>query len=214
MGFSDLSTEVRFNIPKQSSDRDRYLVNNVNFKLFRGFALKNSSLILMLAVGCIPSMVLGHARLRVAEADGSIPRLITRNALDRNKGGTADAVPCGLQSTVRSTNPVVLMVGEEITVNYEETIGHQGTFQLRFTEDGVTYTDLVTPVADTDTALAGAANQYNFTFTVPDAPCTNCMIQFVQDMNGNNHYKSCVDVVITPAANPPPVQPTGFSATK
>ena len=156
-----------------------------------------------------------HARLRVAEADGSIPRLITRDARDTNKGGTADAVPCGPQSTVRSQNPAVLVVGEEITVNYEETINHTGTYQLRFTEDQVTWVDLAPSQVDDDTAIVNnQANQYSFTFTVPDTPCTNCMIQFVQDMAGNNHYKSCADVIITPAAAPPPAQPTGFTVTK
>lgn len=163
----------------------------------------------------LPEILLAHARLRTAEADGSVPRLISRNGNDNNKGGSGDAVPCGPASTTRSTNPVVLIAGESINVSFEETISHSGTFLLRFSEAGLAnFVDLVT-LPDDNSALAGGANQYQFTdVLVPNTPCTDCTIQFLQDMGGANPYKSCVDIIITTADAPPPLQPTGFSVTK
>ncbi|MFW7378553.1 MAG: SCE4755 family polysaccharide monooxygenase-like protein [Oligoflexus sp.] len=161
----------------------------------------------------LPTVSFAHARLSVTAADGSIPRLIPRNSSDANKGD--EATPCGPNSTTRSTNPVVLMVGETVTVDYEETIGHMGTFQLNFSEAGqVNFTPLSPAQIDDNTPVAGAANKGQFQFTVPNTPCTDCTIQFVQDMNGALHYKSCVDIVITPADAPPPAQPAGFAVTK
>ena len=64
-----------------------------------GSKLKSSFPAMAIILGLLPSLAMGHARLRVAEADGTIPRLISRNNSDANKGGAADAVPCGPNST-------------------------------------------------------------------------------------------------------------------
>ncbi len=180
-----------------------------------GSILKFSFQIIITLVGLLPELAMAHARLRVAEADGSIPRLISRNNLDSNKGGAPDAVPCGTASTTRSDNPVVLIAGETLDVNFEETISHSGTFQLNFSEAGLVNFVNLTTLTDDATALAGSSNQYQFTgVQVPNTPCTDCTLQFIQDMGGLSPYKSCVDIIITTADAPPPQQPTGFSVTK
>jgi hypothetical protein len=154
-----------------------------------------------------------HARLSVTTAGGGVPRLIPRNSSDGNKGDVAS--PCGSTAATRSTNPVVLTVGETITAEFEETIGHVGTFQLNFSAMGqVNFTSLVPAIADDNTAVGAAPNKGQFQFTVPNTPCTDCTIQFVQDMGGTLHYKSCVDVIITPVNAPPPAAPAGFAVTK
>jgi hypothetical protein len=161
----------------------------------------------------LPSLSYGHARLSVTAAGNTIPRLVPRNSSDGNKGDASS--PCGSTNPNRSANPVVLTVGESITVEYEETIGHVGTFQLNFSEAGlVNFAPLAPAQTDDNTAVGAVPNKGQFQFTVPNTPCTDCTIQFVQDMGGTLHYKSCVDVIITPANTPPPAAPAGFTVTK
>jgi hypothetical protein len=132
-----------------------------------------------------PSLSFGHSRLSVTTANGAIPRLIPRNS------------------------------SETITVEFEETIGHAGTFQLNFSQAGlVNFTTLAPAQTDDNTPVGAVPNKGQFQFTVPNTPCTDCTIQFTQDMSGTLHYKSCVDVIITPANTPPPAQPAGFAVTK
>lgn len=168
----------------------------------------------------ISNVALGHARLRVSLADGAVPRLTPRNNSDANKGGTStDDVPCGTINPTRGSNPVVLTVGENITVDIEETIDHTGTFQLNFSPAGqVNFIPLITPLEDpTNPVVNGEPNRYQAQFTVPDTPCTDCTIQFVQVMGvepNASYYKSCVDIIITTAEAPPPAPPAGFSVQK
>ncbi len=155
----------------------------------------------------------GHARLSVVGTGGAIPRLIPRNALDSNKGDAT--APCGSGSMTRSTNPVVLTVGESVSVDYEETISHTGNFLLSFSQMGqVNFNQLAPSQVDDNTPLGAGPNKGRFTFTVPNTPCTDCTIQFAQDMGGTLHYKSCVDIIITPLNAPAPAQPTGFAVSK
>lgn len=159
------------------------------------------------------SSTFGHARLSVTTANGGVPRLIPRNSSDGNKGDPSS--PCGSGSPTRSANPVLLTVGETITAEFEETIGHVGTFQLNFSQMGqVNFNPLVPAQTDDNTAVGAAPNKGRFQFTVPNTPCTDCTIQFVQDMGSTLHYKSCVDVIITPVNAPPPAVPSGFAVTK
>jgi len=161
----------------------------------------------------LPTLSFGHARLSVTTATGAIPRLVSRNSSDSNKGDVSS--PCGPASLARSTNPIVLSVGETISLEYEETIGHIGTFQLNFSQMGqVNFNPLSPAQTDTNTPVGAVPNKGQFQFTVPNTPCTDCTIQFVQDMGGTLHYKSCVDVIITPVNAPPPAQPAGFAVTK
>jgi hypothetical protein len=161
----------------------------------------------------LASVSFGHSRLSVTTVGGGIPRLIPRNSSDGNKGDVAS--PCGPTNTTRGTNPVVLTVGETISAEFEETIGHVGTFQLNFSQMGqVNFAPLAPSQNDDNTAVGAVPNKGQFQFTVPNTPCTDCTIQFVQDMGGTLHYKSCVDVIITPVNAPPPAQPAGFAVTK
>ena len=172
---------------------------------------------IIIFLGILPDLTLGHARLRVANQDGTIPRLISRDGSDALKGGDSAAVPCGPNS-VRGNNPVVLTAGEPIVLPFEETINHVGNFLLNFSEAGEVNWITLETIADPNRALAGAADQYSFGVAqevlVPNTPCTDCTLQFVQDMGGANHYKSCVDIIITTPDAPPPAQPTGFTVTK
>lgn len=161
----------------------------------------------------LASVSFGHARLSVTTVGGGVPRLVPRNSSDGNKGDAAS--PCGSTNATRGTNPVVLTVGETISAEYEETIGHVGTFQLNFSPMGqVNFTTLVPAQNDDNTAVGAVPNKGRFQFTVPNTPCTDCTIQFVQDMSGALNYKSCVDVIITPVNAPPPAVPSGFAVTK
>ena len=111
---------------------------------------------------------------------------------------------------------MVLIAGEVLpTVTFEETINHVGNYLLNFSEAGeANFVNLAT-IVDDNTPVANGASQYQFAnVAVPNTPCTDCTLQFVQDMGGVNPYKSCVDIIITTADAPPPSQPTGFTVTK
>jgi hypothetical protein len=181
---------------------------------YRGDEPLNTKHLLALSASAnlfLATVSFAHARLSVTTATGGIPRLIPRNSSDGNKGDAAS--PCG--TTTRGTNPVVLTVGETVTAEFEETIGHTGTFQLNFSQMGqVNFTTLVPAQTDDNTAVGATPNKGRFQFTVPNTPCTDCTIQFVQDMSGTLNYKSCVDVIITPANAPAPAAPAGFAVTK
>lgn len=175
--------------------------------------MKSKLFVSVLLVNMTPNIAFSHARLSVNTDAGDIPRLIPRNSSDANKGD--ETIPCGPGSVTRSKNPVVLTAGETLTIEFEETINHTGTFQLNFSEAGqVNFTELAPAQTDDNTPLNGAANKGSFQFVVPNTPCTDCTIQFVQDMSGSLHYKSCVDIIITSADAPAPVQPSGFTVSK
>lgn len=186
------------------------------FNLYRGDEPLNTKHLLALSASAnlfLATVSFAHSRLSVTTATGGIPRLVPRNSSDGNKGDAAS--PCGSTNAARGTNPVVLVVGETITADFEETIGHTGTFQLSFSPMGqVNFTPLVPSQTDDATAVGAVPNKGRFQFTVPNTPCTDCTIQFTQDMAGTLHYKSCVDVIITPVNAPPPAAPAGFAVTK
>lgn len=196
----------------RSADND----TGTGFNTYRGDEPLNTKHLLALSASAnlfLATVSFAHARLSVTTATGGIPRLVPRNSSDGNKGDIAS--PCGSTNATRGTNPVVLTVGETITADFEETIGHTGTFQLNFSRMGqVNFTPLVDPLADDGRAVGAVPNKGSFQFTVPNTPCTDCTIQFVQDMNGDLHYKTCVDVIITPVNAPPPAAPAGFAVTK
>ncbi len=188
----------------------------IEFTIHRGDGPLDYKLWLALSASTnllLASVSFAHARLSVTTAAGGVPRLVPRNSSDGNKGDATS--PCGSANTTRGTNPVVLTVGETITAEFEETIGHVGTFQLNFSQMGqVNFTTLVPAQNDDNTAVGAVPNKGRFQFTVPNTPCTDCTIQFVQDMGGTLNYKSCVDVIITPANAPAPAAPAGFAVTK
>ena len=181
--------------------------------------MKYSNPALILLAIFLNTELFGHARLRITGANGEIPRLIPRNNSDANKGGGANAneLPCGRNSLERSTNPVVLVAGETIRFEIEETIDHPSIYEINFSPDGQNgfeENNLQTITEDSNRqANRDDPNRYEGTFVVPNQPCTQCTIQMIQRMNpGPNEttYKSCVDVTITTADSPPPDPPTGF----
>ena len=159
----------------------------------------------------------GHARLRVSLSDGSVPRLIPRNISDANKGGDSpESLPCGSASLERGNNPVVLVVGETVPVEIEETINHVGRFLVNFSpaaeRDFISLIDREDPNVPIS---SGMPQRYTESFVVPNSPCTDCIIQFVQVMEPNTaYYKACVDVIVTTPEEPPPAKPSGFVVTK
>ncbi|SMF60400.1 SCE4755 family polysaccharide monooxygenase-like protein [Pseudobacteriovorax antillogorgiicola] len=175
---------------------------------------------IILSGALAPDLGFSHARLRVVNADNTVPKLVPRNSSDANKGGaTTDDMPCGRNSVNRGTNPVVLVVGETVEFEIEETINHNGRYEMNLSTAGqINFTNIVTITDDQAGAPSRAnPNRYTGSFVVPDTPCTDCTLQMVQVMvNGANetYYKSCVDAIITSADAPPPAAPTGFAVSK
>jgi len=100
--------------------------------------------------------------------------------------------PCG--SVPRTTKPTVYTPGQTVTVKWTETIGHEGCYQVAFSQDDVNWTVLA-QVAD-PAALQGMQMT---TVTLPaGVSCLNCTLQLRQLMLDNAAVKTCV-----PDAAPP-----------
>lgn len=117
--------------------------------------------------------------------------------------------PCG---TDPHTAPNVYQAGQQITINWEETIHHTGSFHIFFS-----------PANDANLSMGATAgvNQlyqvpqtftddnvphfYTATITLPNTTCSDCTIQLVQYNTDNPsstvYYFSCADVQLTA---PPP----------
>lgn len=102
------------------------------------------------------------------------------------------SAPCGgpRGSTIHQLDP-----GQMLTIEYDETVAHQGHFELRFSMAGDTnWMSLDDNIPD-----QGGVGSYEHTFQVPDVECADCTFQFIQVMTDRNppqNYYSCIDVAI------------------
>lgn len=114
--------------------------------------------------------------------------------------------PCGDPSVPRSANPLVLEGGQELTLQWTETIDHDGHYRVAFSLEGddipdpAGLMDRCDPEVDAWCIVDGLADQagsnsvYSYTFTVPNVDCDNCTLQVLQQTF--TRYHQCVDVVI------------------
>lgn len=130
-------------------------------------------------------MARAHARFAL---DGVVP---PRSTSDGLKTG-----PCG--NIPRTQNPTTLNAGQQITVEWEETINHPGSFRIAFSpandqgfDDNVLY-----QVDDTQDDL-NVPHYYSASITLPTTPCEDCTLQLIQEMTDRNpptYYYSCADI--------------------
>jgi len=157
----------------------------------------------------LSSLALGHARLLPNSAFS--PR-DTRDGIKPTSGA-----PCG--STQRSANPVILKAGQEVEIEFEETINHPGYFRILFSpanDLGFENNIIVDRIEDNLPADV-RDRKFKATITVPTTLCDNCTIQMIQVMTENNMerpYFSCVDVQIKNANDPTVTVPTAPQGLK
>jgi hypothetical protein len=115
---------------------------------------------------------------------------------DPNEDGTALACPAGYKTTS-------LVAGSQVQVAWKETVNHTGKFRVAVSTKPI---NLVTR-AELDGSVLYDGNDTNgvngglvsTTITVPDTPCTNCVLQLRQFMEGaaKPYYYTCAAIDIT-----------------
>lgn len=136
--------------------------------------------------------------------------------------------PCGILGSARGTNVTELEGGQELTVEWTETINHPSHFRLALLLDGQAFpdpssqTDLCDPAQDSWCIADGILDDnstnggtFEYTFTVPNVDCDNCTLQLIQYMYQPNDplYFSCADLVIVAQEDGTPDGSGGTSST-
>jgi hypothetical protein len=146
-----------------------------------------------------------HAHLN---ENGSMPSL-------RNPNPGIKTGPCG--PGARNPKPTILAPGQQLRVDWLETINHKGYFRIAFSPNADQgYDDnVLATVPDTQNMTNNLPHTFSTIITVPSTPCTNCSIQLIQymmDIAGQppSLYYSCADIEIRagaaplPSSTPPP----------
>jgi hypothetical protein len=117
--------------------------------------------------------------------------------------------PCG--GFARAATPAVLIPGQTITVNWEETIYHPGRFEFYFSSAGDQNFTLLKTVENNQNN-GNVPHQFTTTLTIPNVTCQNCTIQMIQVMLENpanpTYYYSCADSQVKSATIPATPTPT------
>ena len=155
-------------------------------------------LLLTAAMGLmVPGHSLGHARF-----------LATSGAAPRNTADNLKTAPCG--GVPRTATPTALVAGSTLTLRWQETIQHRGTYYIDFAENGDTNFQRMKTIPDVqDAPISQGQHLYTDTVTVPNVNCTNCTIRLIQEMRDNaanpaaitGYYYSCADITISGAVS-------------
>ena len=118
-----------------------------------------------------------------------------------NSPGIKSSPPCGndvLYGAQRTNRKGIFTSGQTITVDWEETVNHGGSYVFDFApaNDQGFENNFIKSVADTQDDGA-TPHYYNDTIPLNYAPCDACTLRMRQDMeNAGNYYLSCADIVI------------------
>lgn len=144
---------------------------------------------------CFSSPVSAHARWSL---DGTTP------PRDNNAG--IKTGPCG--GVARTNNPAVFAPGETITVNWVETIDHQGHFIISFSaanDEGFEQNVLKGGAEQLPDDQNGTPlpHQFSTTITLPNVECEACTLQLIQYMERSmTNYYSCADIKLVAGGDP------------
>jgi MYXO-CTERM domain-containing protein len=129
-------------------------------------------------------------------------------SVDQKTGPCGTGTPTGV---VTAFEP-----GQEVTVNWNETVNHPGHFRVALDLTGTD--DFTNPTSETDMDVTGNVIAYvpdtggsifSHTFTLPDTECSACTLQVIQVMtdklpwgpsNGDDIYYWCSDISISVGA--------------
>ena len=147
----------------------------------------------------------------------------SRDMADPNKDARAKkSGPCG--GSPRTGVPTQYAVGEEITVMWEETIGHTGCYQIAFSpaddKDWVT----LAQVTDPDNSQGVQSAKVKLPAGVSCKDCTLVVRQLMLENTGNttcapdaapppSTYYSCADIRVGDFPDAGPTQPPGDGGT-
>jgi hypothetical protein len=136
----------------------------------------------------LPSLVLAHARL------------VSPPPRTTSIGKTP---PCA--GVPRTSTPTVLTAGEQVEVDWVETVDHPGHYELAIsTADDQDFVTLLGDIPDGAFAANATHRDYGTWLQVPPTPCDACTLQLIQFMSdhppGSQYYYSCADIRIVAAA--------------
>jgi hypothetical protein len=171
--------------------------------------MKMRNVLAVLAVAALaisPETVFAHAAWKIG---GTTPPRSNDMGLKDNTGNNG----CGNPNLKRGTNPVTLVVGQPLKLQWTEYIYHRGYYRVAISPSGQVGAEFDDPKnqwlkMDNSTDM-NTPKEFEQTITVPNTPCANCTLQFTQFMTdtGTNYY-SCSDIVIVPANGTPAPSPT------
>jgi hypothetical protein len=132
-------------------------------------------------------------------------------AVEDDLGNPQKDGPCGGDGVEETGDVTTFRAGEEITVEWQETVGHPGHFRIAVATDRddlfdpevettngdgvsgnsisaeimspVAYPVLVDGLFPRDTVSSPQATPFSTTVTLPDEPCENCTLQVIQFMS-------------------------------
>lgn len=153
--------------------------------------MRYKNVILIMSLMICSGAALAHARL-VPGAKNFVVR-------DTNPG--IKVGPCGPAS--RKPLPTILEAGQEVTVEWEETVQHPGRFEFSFSKSNDTDFTMVKSVPDVMNNTNDLPHRYSTTLRVPATACEQCTLQMIQVMTEDpanpRNYFSCADIKIVPA---------------
>ncbi len=179
----------------------------------------------------VPSLGFAHARFRPNLMNDKGETTFLSNTPPRNDSTGLKTAPCG--NVARTPNPKVYKPGQEITVQWEETINHKGYFILKFSEKGETDFDkhiLASEIIDTQdealNSMNGETHKYSHKVKFPDLECSDCTLQLIQVMTEvpknpdgtlppSAYYYSCSDIqlsrtpIVVPDSSKPDIDSPG-----
>ena len=140
----------------------------------------------------VHSLVLAH----------SLMLMPTSRSVEAEKVG-----PCG--GLPPSSQPLVLSVGQELRVEWEEYIDHPGYYQILFSfADDEEFFMLRDHIEDVPLSGGETSNFYSTTVTLPSTPCENGTLQLIQVMTENPEqprlYFACTDIRLVEEPAPEP----------
>ncbi|OQW47416.1 MAG: hypothetical protein A4S09_15320 [Proteobacteria bacterium SG_bin7] len=170
----------------------------------------------------LSSIANGHAKL---SNNTFQPKATFNSPLPRTNSDSAklQSHPCGGVEKSATTPITDYEIGKQISVEWEETIDHNGYYLLDLSKDnGVTWIPLKNPLGQnigqvTDTP--GNVNQgnpatyhrYTQNVVLPSETCPSCILRMRQFMEGrpnDPYYFSCADIrILATTPPPPPVDP-------
>jgi hypothetical protein len=169
--------------------------------------------LLILTLLLLASPAYPHARFRLNEtSDGKVT--FKSNTPPRNASTGLKSGPCG--NVPRTQTPTIYEAGQEIEVQWEETINHPGYFKVSFSKENDTdWLVLLPRYNDTLNGRieAGATHKYSATVKLPNLTCEKCTLQLIQVMVDtepkegeslppSSFYYSCSDVKLIKGKQP------------
>ena len=118
--------------------------------------------------------------------------------------GQKGAPPCGITMAMKNQNPTPYKPGDPLMVQWDETILHPGRFRIVIAEAGQTIPAPMT-MMDTSTTMplfidgidaktgTNGDRAHMKMITLPNKPCTNCILQLIQVMKVNPPYNAAAD---------------------